>query len=238
MQWHFPQQLSSRKECAKEEEEETKYQKHRLVNKFTKYHRIEGKCCRLWWRIIRQNKRFGKRSKVGEWSKAANFNSNEWMNCRTQTKRSNRCLKWTDTGFGRPFECWVNIAKYCGTIRSNTIYSVISFDCSVAQAYINQKRLDAEAKQLHISATNFAKQTQQWMNLIEGFSSALKVLCNPIPSSIACRVHRNELIYCRKLAMWKTGRPASRTTWLKSMKHWIWPTNRRRSIPRSHFDRI
>lgn len=46
---------------------------------------------------------------------------------------------------------------------------------SVAQAYINQKRLDAEAKQLHISATNFAKQTQQWMNLIEGFSSALKV---------------------------------------------------------------
>lgn len=48
---------------------------------------------------------------------------------------------------------------------------------SVAQAYINQKRLDAEAKQLHISAISFAKQTQQWMNLIEGFSSALKVFC-------------------------------------------------------------
>lgn len=47
--------------------------------------------------------------------------------------------------------------------------------CRVAQAYLNQKRLDAEAKQLHTSATNFAKQTQQWMNLIEGFSSALKV---------------------------------------------------------------
>lgn len=46
----------------------------------------------------------------------------------------------------------------------------------VAQAYLNQKRLDAEAKQLHASATNFAKQTQQWMNLIEGFSSALKVI--------------------------------------------------------------
>lgn len=45
----------------------------------------------------------------------------------------------------------------------------------MAQAYLNQKRLDAEAKQLHTSATNFAKQTQQWMNLIEGFSSALKV---------------------------------------------------------------
>lgn len=46
---------------------------------------------------------------------------------------------------------------------------------SVAQAYLNQKRLDAEAKQLHTSANNFAKQTQQWMTLIEGFSNALKV---------------------------------------------------------------
>ena len=45
----------------------------------------------------------------------------------------------------------------------------------VAQAYLNQKRLDAEAKQLHVGAHNFSKQTQQWLTLIEGFSSALKV---------------------------------------------------------------
>ncbi|CAH1406469.1 unnamed protein product [Nezara viridula] len=44
----------------------------------------------------------------------------------------------------------------------------------VAQAYLNQKRLDAEAKQLHQNATNFAKNTQQWLSLVEGFSSALK----------------------------------------------------------------
>lgn len=44
----------------------------------------------------------------------------------------------------------------------------------MAQAYLNQKRLDAEAKQLHHSATNFTKQTQQWVNLVESFSSALK----------------------------------------------------------------
>lgn len=44
----------------------------------------------------------------------------------------------------------------------------------MAQAYLNQKKLDAEAKQLHIGATTFAKQTNQWLNLIEGFSGALK----------------------------------------------------------------
>lgn len=44
----------------------------------------------------------------------------------------------------------------------------------MAQAYLNQKRLDAEAKQLHTSATNFSKQTQQWLNLVESLSGALK----------------------------------------------------------------
>lgn len=36
--------------------------------------------------------------------------------------------------------------------------------------------MDTEAKQLHVGATNFAKQSQQWLQLIEGFSSALKEL--------------------------------------------------------------
>lgn len=44
----------------------------------------------------------------------------------------------------------------------------------VAQAYLNQKKLDAEAKLLHQGAINFAKQTQQWLALVENFSSALK----------------------------------------------------------------
>lgn len=74
---------------------------------------------------------------------------------------------------------------------------------SVAQAYINQKRLDAEAKQLHISAISFAKQTQQWMNLIEGFSSALKVLaarCHfPLRASI--ELESIFLFFGRKSAM-------------------------------------
>lgn len=34
--------------------------------------------------------------------------------------------------------------------------------------------MDAEAKLLHQGAMNFAKQTQQWLALVENFSSALK----------------------------------------------------------------
>jgi hypothetical protein len=46
----------------------------------------------------------------------------------------------------------------------------------VATAYINQKRLDSEAKNLNVNANNFHKQTQQWQTLIENFSGALKEL--------------------------------------------------------------
>ena len=46
----------------------------------------------------------------------------------------------------------------------------------VAQAYLNQKRLDAEAKQLHTNATDFAKQTQNWLNLVTAFNGTLKDL--------------------------------------------------------------
>lgn len=46
----------------------------------------------------------------------------------------------------------------------------------MAQAYLNQKKLDAEAKQLHQSAIVFSKQTSQWLSLIDNFNSALKEL--------------------------------------------------------------
>jgi len=46
----------------------------------------------------------------------------------------------------------------------------------VAQAYLNQKRLDSEAKQLHLNATNFAKQTSAWLQVIESFNKSLKEL--------------------------------------------------------------
>lgn len=46
----------------------------------------------------------------------------------------------------------------------------------VAQAYLNQKRLDAEAKQLHTHANNFAQQTASWLHLTDQFNNTLKEL--------------------------------------------------------------
>lgn len=56
------------------------------------------------------------------------------------------------------------------------LYMIIHLVFSVAQAYLNQKKLDAEAKQLHQSAIVFSKQTSQWLSLIDNFNGALKEL--------------------------------------------------------------
>lgn len=64
----------------------------------------------------------------------------------------------------------------CNAASDLTQALVDHLNVGVAQAYLNQKKLDAEAKQLHTSATNFAKQTQQWLSLVESFSGALKEL--------------------------------------------------------------
>ncbi|CAL4105844.1 unnamed protein product, partial [Meganyctiphanes norvegica] len=44
----------------------------------------------------------------------------------------------------------------------------------VAQAYLNQKRLDSEASQLEQSATSFQRQTHHWLGLVASFADALK----------------------------------------------------------------
>lgn len=46
---------------------------------------------------------------------------------------------------------------------------------SVAVAYSNQRKIDTEAKQLQTNATTFAKQTSQWLKLVEEFNGAMKV---------------------------------------------------------------
>ncbi|XP_042304605.1 biogenesis of lysosome-related organelles complex 1 subunit 1 isoform X1 [Sceloporus undulatus] len=44
----------------------------------------------------------------------------------------------------------------------------------VAQAYVNQRKLDHEVKTLQIQAAQFAKQTGQWISMVENFNQALK----------------------------------------------------------------
>lgn len=44
----------------------------------------------------------------------------------------------------------------------------------VGRAYQNQKKLDAETKHLQQNAQNFARQTQQWLKLVDDFNVALK----------------------------------------------------------------
>ncbi|CAH1989121.1 unnamed protein product [Acanthoscelides obtectus] len=64
----------------------------------------------------------------------------------------------------------------CQAASELTQHLVDHLNVGVAQAYLNQKRLDAEAKQLHASAAAFGKHTQQWLQLVEQFSGALKEL--------------------------------------------------------------
>jgi 5,10-methylene-tetrahydrofolate dehydrogenase/methenyl tetrahydrofolate cyclohydrolase len=44
----------------------------------------------------------------------------------------------------------------------------------VAQAYVNQKKLDTETKILQTNVTQFSWQTTQWLKLIEDFNQSLK----------------------------------------------------------------
>ena len=46
----------------------------------------------------------------------------------------------------------------------------------MSQAYINQRRIDAEAKALQARVNRFTQQTQQWLQIADQFNGALKEL--------------------------------------------------------------
>ncbi len=46
----------------------------------------------------------------------------------------------------------------------------------VTAVFENQKKIEAEAKKLQAQVTRFSKQTAQWLQLVEGFNNALKVV--------------------------------------------------------------
>jgi len=47
-------------------------------------------------------------------------------------------------------------------------------NAGVAQAYVNQKKLDTETRILQANAGQFARQTAQWLKLVEDFNTSLK----------------------------------------------------------------
>ncbi|RWS19722.1 biogenesis of lysosome-related organelles complex 1 subunit 1-like protein [Leptotrombidium deliense] len=46
----------------------------------------------------------------------------------------------------------------------------------VAKAYLNQRKLDAEAKQLQNNVNQFTKQTTQWLNVLDNLNKCVKEL--------------------------------------------------------------
>ncbi|RNA08898.1 biogenesis of lysosome-related organelles complex 1 subunit 1 [Brachionus plicatilis] len=46
----------------------------------------------------------------------------------------------------------------------------------VSEAFVNQKKIDAKIKQLNQNTSIFIKQSNQWIQLLENFNTALKEL--------------------------------------------------------------
>ena len=63
-----------------------------------------------------------------------------------------------------------------GVATELTSHLVDHLNEGVAQAYLNQRKLDAEAKQLHTNITQFSKQAGQWMTLMENMNKAVNEL--------------------------------------------------------------
>lgn len=52
---------------------------------------------------------------------------------------------------------------------------VESVNGGVQEAFINEKRIEMEARALGVTIQKFLKQTSQWLNVVHTFDSALKV---------------------------------------------------------------
>ncbi|KAI0240279.1 Biogenesis of lysosome-related organelles complex 1 subunit 1 [Lamellibrachia satsuma] len=66
--------------------------------------------------------------------------------------------------------------KKAATVAATALtHSLVDYlNSGVAQAYVNQKKLDTETKILQANATHFARQTTQWLKLVEDFNQSLK----------------------------------------------------------------
>ncbi|XP_069614473.1 biogenesis of lysosome-related organelles complex 1 subunit 1 isoform X1 [Ranitomeya imitator] len=69
---------------------------------------------------------------------------------------------------------WGKSANKTYDPQDKNMLQISKTHCRVAQAYVNQRKLDHEVKILQTQASQFAKQTTQWISLVENFNQALK----------------------------------------------------------------
>ncbi|KAJ3037967.1 biogenesis of lysosome- organelles complex 1 subunit 1 [Rhizophlyctis rosea] len=65
-------------------------------------------------------------------------------------------------------------ATLAASVATDTLADILNAD--VATAFKNQKDLETEAKRLQSNTAKFTKQTNEWLALVNDFSSALKEL--------------------------------------------------------------
>ena len=71
--------------------------------------------------------------------------------------------------------------------------------CSVSEAFSNQRLLETEAKNLQAQSAKYAKQTSQWLVMIDSFNNALKVRAARWTRTGARRL-------CPDVGLWRAGR--------------------------------
>lgn len=62
-----------------------------------------------------------------------------------------------------------------GALAEYNNWSCLVFSRRVAQAYLNQRKLDAETKQLQANVAQFSKQANQWLVLMQSLNKSVKV---------------------------------------------------------------
>ncbi|XP_073236280.1 biogenesis of lysosome-related organelles complex 1 subunit 1-like [Porites lutea] len=70
-----------------------------------------------------------------------------------------------------------HLRREAAVASSRLTYKMMdTLNTGVEQAYVNQRKLETEAKQLQAHAVRFSKQTVQWLQMLEAFNKALKEL--------------------------------------------------------------
>ena len=79
----------------------------------------------------------------------------------------------------------------------NTCIALIYLFPRVSEAFINQKKIDAKVKQLNQNTQQFIKQSNQWIQLLENFNTALKASFQPIRRFLINSVSSSKFLFTK-----------------------------------------